>query len=84
MRRFETIRPAARNEFLYALSFIQTPDHQTVTLAIFDLTTNATGGFELPWGQMMAGTIVVTIPMIILTFIFQRQILAGLTAGADK
>jgi len=33
---------------------------------------------------MMAGTIVVTIPMIILTFIFQRQILAGLTAGADK
>ncbi len=75
---------AAWNEFLYALSFIQTPNNQTITLAIFNFTTNTTGGFELPWGQMMAGTIIVTLPLIILTLVFQRQILAGLTAGAVK
>jgi trehalose/maltose transport system permease protein len=75
---------AAWNEFLYALSFLQTPNHFTITLAIFNFNTNTTGGFELPWGQMMAGTIIVTLPLIILTLIFQRRILAGLTAGAVK
>ncbi len=75
---------AAWNEFLYALSFLQTPNNFTITLAIFNFNTNTTGGFELPWGQMMAGTIIVTLPLIILTLIFQRRILAGLTAGAVK
>ncbi len=75
---------AAWNEFLYALSFIQTPEKRTITLAIFTFTTNTTGGFELPWGQMMAGTIIVTLPLIILTLVFQRSIIAGLTAGAVK
>ncbi len=75
---------AAWNEFLYALSFMQTPNNFTITLAIFNFNTNTTGGFELPWGQMMAGTIIVTLPLIALTLIFQRRILAGLTAGAVK
>ena len=42
------------------------------------------GGFEIPWGQIMAATIIVTMPLIVLTLIFQRRILAGLTAGAVK
>lgn len=78
---------AAWNEFLYALSFIQTPEKRTVTLAITLLTPeNATGGSAsaVPWGQVMAATVVVTIPLIVLTLIFQRRILAGLTAGAVK
>lgn len=75
---------AAWNEFLYALSFIQTPNNYTITLAIFNFKVNTTGGFELPWGQMMAGTVIVTFPLIVLTLIFQRRILAGLTAGAVK
>lgn len=75
---------AAWNEFLYALSFTQTPDKYTVTLAIFRFEPSTPGGFEVAWGQIMAATIVITIPLILLTLIFQRRILAGLTAGAVK
>lgn len=75
---------AAWNEFLYALSFTQTPDKRTVTLAIFYFSPQTGAGFEIPWGEMMAATIVVTVPLIVLTLIFQRRILAGLTAGAVK
>ena len=75
---------AAWNEFLYALSFTQTPDKRTVPLAIFTFSPQTGGGFEIPWGQMMAATVVVTIPLIVLALIFQRRIIAGLTAGAVK
>jgi trehalose/maltose transport system permease protein len=75
---------AAWNEFLYALSFTQTPDKRTVPLAIFTFSPQTGGGFEIPWGQMMAATVVVTIPLIALALIFQRRIIAGLTAGAVK
>jgi trehalose/maltose transport system permease protein len=74
----------AWNEFLFALSFIQTPDKMTVTLALVNFATSTAGGFELPWGQIQAATVIVTIPLIVLTLIFQRRILAGLTAGAVK
>lgn len=76
----------AWNEFLYALSFIQTPENRTVPVAIFNFVpqTQVGGSFETPWGQMMAATVVVTVPLVVLTLIFQRRILAGLTAGAVK
>lgn len=77
---------AAWNEFLFALTFLQTPDEYTVPLQIFNFVppTQVGGSFQLPWGAMMAATIVVTIPLVALTLIFQRKILAGLTAGAVK
>lgn len=75
---------SAWNEFLYALSFTQSPDKRTVTLAIFYFSPKTSGGFEIAWGQIMAATVIITIPLIVLTLIFQRRILAGLTAGAVK
>jgi trehalose/maltose transport system permease protein len=73
------------NEFLYALSFTATPDKYTVPVAILNFSGGGQGNsFNFPWGQVMAATIVVTIPLIVLTLIFQRRILAGLTAGAVK
>ncbi len=77
---------AAWNEFLFALTFLQSPDERTVPLAIFDFipSSNVGGSFQTPWGQTMAATIVVTVPLVVLTLIFQRKILAGLTAGAVK
>lgn len=75
----------AWNEFLYALSFTQSPERRTVTLAITLFTPETTtGAYAVAWGQIMAATVVVTIPLIALTLIFQRRILAGLTAGAVK
>jgi trehalose/maltose transport system permease protein len=74
----------AWNEFLFAVSFLQTPDKRTVPLAIFLFNTATGGGFEVPWGTIMAGTVVVTVPLIVLVLIFQNRIISGLTAGAVK
>ncbi|HEY9345358.1 MAG TPA: carbohydrate ABC transporter permease, partial [Inquilinus sp.] len=40
--------------------------------------------FDIPWGNIMAASVVVTVPLIILVMIFQRRIVSGLTAGAVK
>ena len=73
---------AAWNEYLYALSFIQSPTKYTVPLAI--TTFQGKSSFQQPWGQIMAATVIVTLPLITATLILQRRILAGLTAGAVK
>lgn len=75
---------AAWQEFLYALSFTATPDKHTVTVAITTFTGKSGSTFQVPWGQIMAATVIVTVPLITLTLVLQRRILAGLTAGAVK
>jgi trehalose/maltose transport system permease protein len=75
---------SAWNEFLYSLSFIQSPQRYTVTRAISAFEPKTVGGFEIAWGQIMAATVIITIPLVVLTLIFQRRIIAGLTAGAVK
>jgi trehalose/maltose transport system permease protein len=73
----------AWNEYLFALTFTLTqPAAQTVTVAI----TNFTGVIARnePFGEIMAASIIVTVPLIILVLIFQRRIVQGLTAGAVK
>lgn len=74
----------AWNEFLFAISFTQTPEHRTVPPAIANFTGATGSAFEVPWGSIMAATVVVTVPIVILVLIFQRKILSGLTAGAVK
>jgi trehalose/maltose transport system permease protein len=75
---------AAWNEYLYALSFIQSPSKYTVPLAITNFVGASGSTFVVPWGQIMAATVVVTLPLIAATLILQKRILAGLTAGAVK
>ena len=75
---------AAWNEFLFALSFTQSPDRYTVPVAITSFTGESGSAFDRPWGQIMAATVVVTVPLITLTLILQKRIVAGLTAGAVK
>jgi trehalose/maltose transport system permease protein len=75
---------AAWNEYLYALSFIQTPEHYTVPIAITSFVGKSGSSFNVPWGQIMAATVIVTLPLIAITLILQKRILAGLTAGAVK
>jgi trehalose/maltose transport system permease protein len=74
----------AWNEFLFAVSFTQTPDRRTVPPAIANFAGTTGSGFEVPWGSIMAATVIVTVPIVVLVLIFQRKILAGLTAGAVK
>ncbi len=73
---------AAWNEFLFALTFTLTSEMRTVPVAIA-LISGATA-YELPWGHIMAASVVVTVPLIVLVLVFQRRIVSGLTAGAVK
>lgn len=70
----------AWNEFLFALTFTLSPESRTVPLAIA-LISGASAD-ELPWGAIMAASVVVTLPLIALTLVFQRRIVSGLAAGA--
>ena len=68
------------NEFLFALSFTLGPDRYTVPVAIALFR----GRYQVPWGEVLAGAVVATIPVALLVFVFQRRIVAGLTAGSMK
>ena len=72
----------AWNEFLFALTFTLSNTTRTVPVAIALITGGSE--FELPWGNIMAGSVIVTLPMIGLALIFQRRLVAGLTLGAVK
>jgi multiple sugar transport system permease protein len=73
----------AWNDFVFALSLTSTPQGaQTVPPAIQSFT--GVSQFTAPVGAIAAAAIVVTVPIIILVLLFQRRIVAGLTAGAVK
>jgi trehalose/maltose transport system permease protein len=72
----------AWNEFLFALTFTSQEVTRTTPVAIAMLSGASTQ--EIPWGPIMAASVIVTIPLIILVLIFQRKIVAGLTAGGVK
>lgn len=73
---------AAWNEFLFALTFTNNYQARTVQVAIAQFSGRTQ--FELPYANRMAASVLVTLPLIALVLIFQRKILAGLTAGAVK
>ncbi|MGE6784870.1 carbohydrate ABC transporter permease [Ensifer adhaerens] len=70
------------NEFLFALTFILTDENRTVPVAIGLLTGSSR--YEVPYGLLMAASVTVTLPLLVLVLIFQRKIVAGLTTGAVK
>ncbi|MFP4362699.1 MAG: carbohydrate ABC transporter permease [Spirochaetia bacterium] len=73
----------AWNEYLFALTFTAVePRSRTVPVAIALFT--GTVSRQEPFGEIMAAAVIVTVPLIVLVFIFQRKIIQGLTAGAVK
>lgn len=40
--------------------------------------------FEIPWGDIMAAAVIVTVPLVIMVLVFQQRLVEGLTAGAVK
>lgn len=74
---------AAWNEYLFALTFTAiNPTAQTVPVAIALFSGRISR--QEPIAEIMAASVVVTIPLIALVLIFQRRIVEGLTAGAVK
>jgi len=72
----------AWNEFLFALTFTSSDAQRTVPVAIALLSGGSQ--FEIPWGNIMAASVIVTVPVVVLVLIFQRRIISGLTAGGVK
>jgi multiple sugar transport system permease protein len=72
----------AWNEFLFAITLTSTPDARTVPAAIAFFTGSVQ--FEQPIGTISAASVIVMIPLVILVLVFQKRIVAGLTAGAVK
>jgi multiple sugar transport system permease protein len=71
----------AWNEFLFALLFlIEDRDRWTVSLGLSQLS----GSIEVPTTVLMAGSVILTVPIIVLFFLSERWLAGGLTAGAEK
>ena len=73
---------AVWNEFMIALTFGTRADMYTAVVALSKFTGQY--GFDTPWGTIMAAGVILTVPLIIGVLIFQRRIVAGLTAGGVK
>jgi multiple sugar transport system permease protein len=70
------------NDFVFAISLTSTLNSRTVPAAIAFFT--GASQFQTPIGSIAAAGMVVTIPIIVFVFIFQRRIVSGLTSGAVK
>jgi len=73
---------ATWNEFLLAITLTSSPAARPVPAAIAFFTGSTQ--FEIPYGTITAASVTISIPLIILVLLFQKRIVAGLTAGAVK
>jgi multiple sugar transport system permease protein len=70
------------NEFLLAQTLTSSPKAFTVPVAVANFTGSSK--FEIPLGTISAASVIITIPLVAAVIIFQKRIVAGLTAGAVK
>jgi multiple sugar transport system permease protein len=70
------------NEFLLAETLTSSPKAFTVPVAVANFTGSQK--FEIPLGTISAASVVITIPLVLSVIIFQKRIVAGMTAGAVK
>ena len=72
----------AWNEFLFALLFlVDKRENWTVSLGLSQLANST---IEVPTTVVMAGAVILTVPVIIVFFLTERLLVEGLTAGAEK
>jgi multiple sugar transport system permease protein len=73
---------AAWNEFMVALTLTlgESTNHQPLTVAI----NNYIGEYSIDWGHLFAGSVIATIPVIILFALIEGRVVSGLTAGSIK
>jgi multiple sugar transport system permease protein len=71
---------AVWNDFLFGLTLTIDEHAQPVTVGI----TRFNGEHTIPWGEIAAAAVIVTIPLVIVVLFLQKRIVSGLTAGAVK
>jgi multiple sugar transport system permease protein/raffinose/stachyose/melibiose transport system permease protein len=67
-------------EFLFALSFTSTKDMRTLPVGMNDFI----GQYGIRYGELMASSVLISLPVVVVFMILQRQFVSGLTAGAVK
>jgi multiple sugar transport system permease protein len=70
----------AWNEFIFALCFALDSRVKTLPIGIAEFTTE----FNVDWGAVMAASVIMTLPVVILFFAMQRMFISGLVSGATK
>ena len=71
---------AVYNDFIFGLTLTSDESAQPITVGV----SRFAGEHTIPWGEIAAAAVIVTIPLAILVLILQRRIVSGLTAGAVK
>jgi multiple sugar transport system permease protein len=72
----------AWNEFLFARTFMNREISYTITVAL--QMFQGMGEEMMPWGQISAASIIVSVPLVLIVLLFQRRIVSGLTSGGVK
>ncbi len=72
----------AWNEFLFARTFMNRETSYTITVAL--QMFQGMGEEQIPWGQISAASVIVTLPLVLVVLLFQKRIVSGLTSGAIK
>lgn len=70
------------NEYMFALTFMSDKSMYTITTGLSLISAKTT--YQFPWGEVIAGTLIVSVPLVILVIFAQEKIISGLTAGALK
>jgi len=71
---------AAWNEFIVALTLTSTPTNEPLTVGL----NNFIGAYSVDWQHLFAGSVIATIPVIVLFALIERKVVSGLTAGSVK
>jgi len=69
------------NEFLFAFIFLRDSNKYTLPIGLAHLHKMTHAGV---WGQLMAGSIILTVPVIVLFLTFEKYLVQGLTGGGVK
>jgi multiple sugar transport system permease protein len=71
---------AAWNEFIVALTLTTSPGKQPLTVAL----NSFIGQYQVDWQHLFAGSVIATLPVIVLFALIERKVVSGLTAGSIK
>jgi raffinose/stachyose/melibiose transport system permease protein len=70
----------AWNEFVIAVTFLQTDNNVTAIVKFYSLT----GQYSTDWGEMLAAAVIIVLPVVVVFVLLQRRFIEGMTAGAVK
>ena len=68
------------NEYLFASTFMKSYENWTLPIGIASFS----GQYATNWGTLMAGAVLITLPVVIMFLLLQKHLVSGMTAGAVK